>query len=1108
MFRRFTRSVAAVASVATIGLFAIPEVAHAANVELTITDADGAAIPRAMVAVLNSDGDAVDSGIADSTGKVTIKDDNAAGYVVAAPGFGTKVVDSVPVAGTVKLTASTKSKLSFSNAYGGQVRTLAGDADSGVFYATSDAQPSVWRTTDHAGTWAPVPTSAEDTEASATAAGAMSQAQSAGEIFTSQAKGEVAVQVGNDLFYSRTYGSTWTKIASYSQVTGQNKKHYWVHGGAQEENSYIFVRTDDALWAAVMPDSKSDSAPTFANVTSSIGRFAARDRVAFAKGSGGEMYMAAINGTGIQVSQLNAVTAPADIRATAVSFTSGPTMTLATAGVGLVQMSTLGTATPQVIITHLVDGSTKTVQVSKNNSGTWANNTALKKAGNNDNNFNTVTDIGGICGQNGGTPLVASIAPTSPAAGVLNGFEAVGTIGQCMWAYNSTGGDVTVGSAHASGTLILAEMNGANNNTGFVWDSAYDFSTNMVAISGDGQFGVRKSAKIDASTGYRPNFGGAGGTSANSYTDAQASPGTAQTSGGIAVNGMTAPNVTDVAYDPNSTDGSKLVVSMTGTGGSRTLLSTDGGTSFSTIGAGGSYAVDWWNGAGDNQYIAAGFTNNPNEFLHVKGFTTATGTGKTQMGEELAATAADRDAKLVSDRKEFTFIGAANPSGSTLTPTSFVSSGGQQLLAAIEGVVGKDMMFVAVNKCSGNVGPTGCESSAGSVALISVATNATTGATTLSNIKYFGSEVAAAGASSVSGNGTYAGGVRAVQYCPTGAAAKVADTAFVSVAGKGVYKISAVTTSPAHAATGTTTGTYSDMKIDCDTGVIAVAGSDGAYLSIDGGAKFFQLKTEAAPANQPNPPQGGQGNGPTAVAVQADATTGDVTVAVASGNGDVKSIETTFTDLGLKGSDVAAGTATSPTAAVTPKTDQINEVNNSTNGRNTGSVPDMELPPAANDKVDVASVKVFTVRAMATAGLKLSVGAGGGAFKAAVKNGSVTAPSAGGAPAGGAPATNQPAANQPAVNAPAAAAPKSVTITAKKIITVASALKTLGITVVAKSKVVPTSTTKTVCVVMPGVKVKGLKAGVCKLTVKITPPPSKKVPKPKTTTKKITITIK
>lgn len=120
MIRKFTRAFAATASIAVLGLFAVPQVAHAANVELTITDADGTAIPRAMVAVLNSDGDAIDSAIADATGKVTVKDDSAAGYVVAAPGFGTKVVDSAPIAGgSVKLTASTKSKLSFSNAFGG-----------------------------------------------------------------------------------------------------------------------------------------------------------------------------------------------------------------------------------------------------------------------------------------------------------------------------------------------------------------------------------------------------------------------------------------------------------------------------------------------------------------------------------------------------------------------------------------------------------------------------------------------------------------------------------------------------------------------------------------------------------------------------------------------------------------------------------------------------------------------------------------------------------------------------------------------------------------------------------------------------------------------------
>ncbi|MFZ9696911.1 MAG: hypothetical protein ACO3C5_04670 [Ilumatobacteraceae bacterium] len=1111
MFRRLSRTVAVTASLAVLGLFAIPEVARAASVEITITDADGTAIPRAMIAVLNSDGDAVDSGIADTNGKVTINDDSAAGYVVAAPGFGTKVVESAPTAGaSVKLTASTKSKLSFSNAFGGQVRTLAGDGDSGVFYATSDAQPSVWRTTDYAGSWAPVPTSAEDTEASATAAGAMTQSQAAGEIFTSQAKGEVAVQVGNELFFSRTYGSTWTKIASYSQVTGQNKKHYWVHGGAAGEYSYIFVRTDNALWSAVVPDSKDDTtAPAFANVTSSIGRYAAGDRVAFARGSGGEMFMAAINGSGVSVSSLNGVASATEIRATAVSFTSGPTMTLATTGTGLIQMSTLGTASPQVIITHLVDDSTKSVQVSKNNSGTWANNSSLKKAGNNDNNFNAVTDISGICGQNNSTPLVASIAPVAPSSGALNGFEAVGTIGQCMWAYNSTGGNVTVGSAHADGTLILAEMNGANNNTGFVWDSGYDFSTNMVAISGDGQFGVRKSANLDATTGYRPTFGGAGGTTASAYTNSQATSGTATTSGGIAVNGMTAPNVTDIAYDPNSTDGSRMVLSMTSTGGSRTLLSTDGGTSFSTIGAGGSYAVDWWNGAGDNQYIAAGFANNENEFLHVKGFTSATGTGKTQMGEELAASAAERDAKIQADRKEFIFNGAANPSGSTLKPSNFVSvsPGGQWLLAGIEGIVGKDMMLVAVNKCSGNVGPTGCESSAGSVALVGVSTDATTGSTTLSNVKYFGSEAASAGATSVSGNGTYTGGVKAIQYCPTGSASKVADTAFISVSGKGLYKIGSVSTSPSHAAAGTTTGTYSDVKIDCDTGVIVAAGATGVYLSIDGAEKFFELKTSAAEGGASNPPQGGQGQAATAVAVQADATSGDLTVAVASGDGDVKTIETTFTDIGLKGSEVAAGTATSPTAAVSPKSDQVNEVNSASAGRKTGSVPDLELPPAANDKVDVASVKVFTVRAFATAGVKLSVGAGGGAFKATVKNGSITAPSTA-APAAGTPAANTPAANTPTAGTPTAAAPKVATVAVKKTATVLSSLKALGITVVKRSKITATSSTKKVCSVVGGTKVKGLKKGVCKLTVKITPPKTKKVPKPKTTTKRIKITIK
>jgi hypothetical protein len=704
--------------------------------------------------------------------------------------------------------------------------------------------------------------------------------------------------------------------------------------------------------------------------------------------------------------------------------------------------------------------------------------------------------LAGNCGQNGGTPLVASIAPEAPSGSdVLNGFEVVGTIGQCMFVFNATGSGSLIGATFTSSAVALLAMEGANNNTGFVWDSGFNFSSNMVSLSGDGQFGLRKSAVISAATFYRPSFGGAGGTSASQYINSQATAGTDVASGGIAVGGMVAPNVTDVVYSPNSTDGSQLVLSMTETGGSRTLLSTDGGASFSTLGAGGSRSVEWWNGANGLQHIAAGFSNNANEFLHVKSFNTNSGAGKLDMGDELAATAAERDAKDASARKEFSFPGAANPSGSTLTPSSFVSGGGQTLLSAIEGIAGKDVMLVGVNKCSQNLGPSGCESSVGSVALVGISANSSTGAVTLSNVKYFGSEVAAGGATAA-GTGTYAGDVKAIQYCPTGSATKVADTAFISVGGKGIYKISAVSTAPAHAATGTTTGTFKDLKVDCDTGVIAVAGSDGLYFSVDGAAKFVKVTTTAAPAGGQQPPQQGANNAPTAVALQADGTTGEVTMIVAAGNGDIKSVETSFTALGVSAADTKAGTATTPTAAITPAADSVNELNNSSTGKNTGAVLDLEIPNTAADKVTAAGVRSLSVRKFATAS-KLSAGTGGGAFRAALRTTTTSSGSGAGTPGVGG-------------TTPGAVAPKVVSVKKGKTVSVTSALKTLGTKVVAKSKIVTTvsKASKKVCSVSKTNVVKGLKAGKCSLTVKITPPATKKVKKPKTTTKKITITIK
>jgi hypothetical protein len=1135
MFRRFTRSIAAVASVATIGLFAIPEVAHAANIDITVSGADGA-IARAMVAVLNADGDALDSVIADSNGKVTIDDTGAASIVVAANGFQTKVVTPV-VAGTVTLTASTKSKLSFSNAYGGQIRPngLAADAESGVFYATTDAQPSVWRTTDYAGNWAPVPTSADSTEATAAVAGAMPQ-ESANEIFTSAVPGEVAVTTNSALYFSRTYGNTWTKIDNYNTAVGTNKKHFWVHGGTGGESSIIFVRTSDGLFAAVVPDSIVDTAaPSFVNVTATLSSFfTAGDDVAFAVGNTGNMFMMSINGSGAKIAQISlSGSSISASSATTVNVASVQSHSLTRTGDALIKLSTLGTAAPKAFLTHSGAG-TPSLTIGYFNGTTWdvSASSALVVADQATSlSLSPIASIQGKCGHNGNTALVGSIVNDAPATGeILEGAEVVGTIGQCMYMFNASGGSVALGSASvADAKVALLPMGGANNNTGFAWDAGFNFSSaattgNMVSITGDGKFGLRKSAVISNLTQFRPQFGESN-PSTTGLLETVATPGKDTLSGGVAVTGLSGPNITDVVYDPNSTDGSRLALSMTDTGGGRTMISTDGGTSFSTVGAGGSRSLDWWNGANGVQHIAATFTLGA-DYLHVKSFKTSEGTGALDMGDELAATAAVRDARDAASRKLFAFGPAVAPtSGGQLRDSNFIPGGGTTLNTAIEGIIGKDRVLVGVTKCTGNVGPNGCDGSSGTVGLLDLTVNTTSGAVTASSVKYFGSEVAATGVTSVTNAaGTYTGAISAIQYCPTGAATKVADTAFVAVSGKGVYTIAGLSgTAPSHSSAPITTGSYTEMKVDCDTGLIAVAGSTGVFLSVNGGANFFEMKTTAAVANQPAPPQGGQGNATTALALQADATSGDVTVAVGSGNGDVKSIETTFTDMGLKGSEVAAGSATTPAAAVSPKADQVNEVNSSSTGKNTGQVPDLELPPAAGDKVSVSTVKVYTVRAQSTAGVKLTVGTAGGAFKATVKNGSVTVPQT---PATQTPATQTPAAQtptapvvqqpttqQPTVGTPVtatpkAAAPRVVTVGVKKTTTVASALRTLGIAVVAKSKVVTATTTKTVCSVLPGNKVKGLKAGVCRLTVKITPPKTKKVPKPKTTTKRITVTIK
>ena len=1103
---RIKAALGAITAVGLLGLFALPGAVHAAAVVVTVSDASGT-VPGAFVALVNgTTKEAIDAAITNASGVANLDSGSTAltatKLVVSKPGYSTTGVASVSATTAVTLTAVTTSGLRFANAYGAQVRNFAADGDTGVFYATTDNNPSVWRTTDYAGTWAPVPTLADSTTG-------LPQAQ-ANVVTTSGYAGEVAVGLQNGLYYSKDYGNTWTALAT----TGGYGTILWGHSGT---SSYLFAKNGATWQAAVM----NVDTPALSNWTAPAG-MDANGKWAIANGisTSNKIFVGAlpsVTGQDLQLAALaQGATTVAGITGTSGAVT-GLSATATNSG-DLLMMSTQGQDFVSAFVVYDREGTgnstTGTLKVGYKATSSAQLLTSTGLSGTTDqNSLNSWTaswtDISqsgqSQCGENETTP-VGSIANLAPSSGAMSSFKIMGTIRGCFFAFNTSGASANYanqsGAAVAIDKVAVLPMAGANNNTGFAFDAGFNFSDNMVGISGDGQFGIRKSASM-AAPSYRPSFGQAGARSANDFITAQAGPGKGADTGGIAVNGMVGAVVRDTVYSPNVTDGSTYVVSTSASGGSRTLLTTDSGASFSTIGAGGSDKVDWWNGASGKQWLAAGYALNSKQFFRTKNFSTATGTGKTQMGEELAATAAARESKTDTSLR-FAFDDTAPiPTGSTCfglqdfiyesgVNCSSGQSGNDVSMTAMAGVAGTDAMLVAVSKGTENSGT-------GTLGVVGLTADATTSGATIAGVKYYGSEVAASGVSTgatgqfgASKSSTYTGIINAIAYCPTGSATQVADKAFIAVAGKGIYVLSGVSTSSrTHAATSTTTGTYKDLKADCDTGIIVGVTSDGPSLSLDGD-KFIAVKTPAAiPANNA-----------TAVDVQADKTTGEVTIVEGTQNSSVIAISTTLTKLGTTGTAVAGGTAKTPTAQVTLDTTEAISINESSKGRDTGAVADVELPPAAGDKVGAASVRALGLRKFASS-LPMSVGTGGGAFKATTTGGAAST--------GGGATGSTPGAGSPGVGGttPVVVAPKVVSVKKGKTVSVTSALKTLGTTVVAKSKIVVTlsAASKKICSVSKTNVVKGLKAGKCSLTVKITPPATKKVKKPKTTTKKISITI-
>lgn len=1107
MVGRFRKVISATVVASLLGLFVVPGTADAATVTVSVGDGSAPLGGAFVVAVNATSGAAIDAAITDNNGSVTLDIGDVAQAQVrisaSRQGYASSSVNGAAASNSITLKTSQNNALKFANVFGAQTRTVVADAEPGVYYALTDGSPTVWRTVDYAGTWAAVPTQAD-------ASNGIAQGQAI-RAAVSGYPGEIAVTLqGKGLWYSRDYGTTWSSLA----VTGDFENVWWAHAGT---SSYLFTKSAGTMKAAIMsaaqPTLQDWTLPSGMNQTDLFG-------VATGAQSSNQVFAASLaqNGTSSAVvhklssgaTSVTGLTVQGTVSTSGLTAEGGNTQdllmisTLGGANIAAVvvydksgQGNNLGGSTGSLRLGYSADGSTFTYG---NGSLAWAS----VPGGANYENFNgwgSTSTVGIGCGENE-TPPVGSIAPLSPTGAGYSAFKLVGTVRQCMFALNTSGATANWGGAVAApvaaGQTALLPMQGVNNNTGFAFDGGFDFSTNLVAISGDGQFGLRKSANFDP-VGLRPRFtqtavqGGA-----DEFVLHQAKPGKGADSGGIAVNGIVSPAVQDITMSPNSTDGSTYLVSTGISGGSRTLLTTDGGKSFSTVNTAGATKTAWWNGSGSRQWIVGSAPLNSSRLLRAKNFTNERGSGATQMGDELAATAAQRDSAIDSSLRFTTTDSPLAPAGAQCFGVDQFFATGQQCnngldfsngridLTAAAGVTGTDMVLLGVSKGDSERGQT----TSGTVALLTLTAEQDSGGTVASQ-RYFGTAVDPGGTTTnatagfgVGATTTYTGRVRAITYCPVGSAPKVADKAFVSVENQGMFVISGITAgNPQHAAT-STKSTLTDLKVDCDTGIL-MAGSttNGLQVSFDGD-RFAAVRTGGLPSD------------PKVVDFQASKDTGAVTVVMGTAGQSVVQWDTTIPKMGATTSALDSGNVSTP-ASVPAAATEVLTLNDGAKGRQIGRIEDVELPAAAGDP----GVKSASVGAV-------GVGAQGLSSFAASDNVAQIGSSTGSYVSSSTLARQ----NLAALTAGAGTSPaksKVSTVRRGKSISFAAAVKKAGRSIPAGATVVisQSAASKKLCTVLKKKTIKGLKKGACVLTVRITPKKTKKVPKPKTTSVRVQVNV-
>lgn len=900
------------------------------DITVTVTDADDTtAIAGAFVALMGDGGR--NGGVTNDSGQITFADVTEGDYAmtVSAPGY---VVSAQPSVTITALDPSLDVSLTDSGAMfdglgadGAQTSAILSDGLSGVFYLTATSIPSLYRTADYGGHWAPVTISTDDPlagiDGSGTAAGAT----------TSGFPGEIAAVVDNKVWFSRDFGNTWKSITA--PPTGNGGGLLWGHVGAQS-TLFAVNGTNTEMYFADMPTGSETTVPSVFTAMSSSYKQAGGDEVAIANGSVAPVVaVAPASGGDVVLYEVAASPSRAVDPSTTVTG-SGPGAAPTFTRVGGPATAPLGSGlAPNTVLTFsnaARSGDGHAVMASYDDVGSgsaWYATDGTPVFHNQDNDLvNTGlsrwSQDPAACGGMEGS--IGSVAPQGQT----------GTVSMC-W--------VTQEGA-ALDEMHVRQVRFINNNTGIAFDAGYNGSTNRVLISGDGEKGATKSAS-EAVGMNRPSF---------LEWPAQATAGTDPGSGGVSVEGIGAAVVRDTDFGPAGS--SQMVTALSFTGGGRVLASANGGDDWTWIAGDGASAAEWWATDGVNEsWILAG----------------AGGQSSLLVGADIPADASTSGDAPDAHVPTNALSAGGGPGGGALSGTDAASFGvnGASGTAAtsIIGVDGTDVAFVGTATNAGDDG---------SVRKVTVS------GTRAGNNR-------AASVTAPGEFDTIAAPVSAMTYCPAaGSDVTTADTLYVALATSGATPggIAAIRGALSGAATVematdvdtgvTLEGDFNDVRADCAGGQIFAGKSSASgppmlvnqpppaalLVSLDGGASFDEITID--------PPAGSQPSADVMDVETFDVQPGDPNVpgdpdmiVVVGGSGDVA--------VGLV--DATGG------ADLLPVNDPDDADGRSFGGERAGDVnipPEVPQAPAAPNARASANVRAAASASVTDAGAVLGSGAG------------------------------------------------------------------------------------------------------------------------------------